>query len=197
MTREEFRDYVDFLRSQDEISYDVYCGLIDGIDTLEQEPKTEKVIKMRDATPEENEAINKYIKSISKPTGVNFWDLADGEYISRQQVRSEYADWYGYGYQDNWFYKRLGSMSSVAIPPEHDGCKDCKYATYPEYYYPCCDCKQNYIDKWERAKHWIHRNDDYNDWLECPNCGYGSEGEVKYGEGTPFCPYCGERLEEK
>jgi len=40
MTREEFRDYVDFLRSQDEISYDVYSELIDGIDTLEQEPKT-------------------------------------------------------------------------------------------------------------------------------------------------------------
>ena len=40
MTKEEFRDYVDFLRSQDEISYDVYSGLIDGIDTLEQEPKT-------------------------------------------------------------------------------------------------------------------------------------------------------------
>ena len=39
MTKEEFRDYVDFLRSQDEISYDVYSGLIDGIDTLEQEPK--------------------------------------------------------------------------------------------------------------------------------------------------------------
>ena len=38
MTREEFRDYVDFLRSQDEISYDVYSGLIDGIDTLEQDP---------------------------------------------------------------------------------------------------------------------------------------------------------------
>ena len=38
MTKEEFRDYVDFLRSQDEISYDVYSGLIDGIDTLEQEP---------------------------------------------------------------------------------------------------------------------------------------------------------------
>ena len=45
-------------------------------------------------------------------------------------------------------------------------------------------------------KHWIHRNDDYNDWLECPSCGYGSEGEVKYGKGTPYCPYCGERLYE-
>ncbi len=37
MTREELRDYVEFLRSQDEISYDVYSGLIDGIDTLELE----------------------------------------------------------------------------------------------------------------------------------------------------------------
>jgi hypothetical protein len=45
-------------------------------------------------------------------------------------------------------------------------------------------------------KHWIHRNDDYNDWLECPSCGYGSEGEVKYGKGTPYCQYCGERLYE-
>ena len=43
MTREEFRDYVDFLRSQNEISYDVYSGLIDGIDTLEQEPILDKI----------------------------------------------------------------------------------------------------------------------------------------------------------
>ena len=39
------------------------------------QPKTEKVIKMRDATPEERELIGKYIKSISKPTGVDFRDL--------------------------------------------------------------------------------------------------------------------------
>ena len=35
MTREEFRDYVESLHSQNEIFYDVYSGLIDGIDTLE------------------------------------------------------------------------------------------------------------------------------------------------------------------
>ena len=39
---------------------------------LEQEPKTEKVIKMRDATPEEQKSVNDYIKSISKPTGIEF-----------------------------------------------------------------------------------------------------------------------------
>lgn len=41
---------------------------------------------------------------------------------------------------------------------------------------------------------WIHRNDDFYNWLECPKCGYGEEGEVKYGEGTTFCPYCGADL---
>lgn len=33
--------------------------------------------------------------------------------ISRQQVQSEYADWYGYGYQDNWFYKRIKDLPPV------------------------------------------------------------------------------------
>lgn len=49
----------------------------------------------------------------------------------------------------------------------------------------------------QEPDYWIHRNDDYNDWLECPKCGYGSEGEVKFGEGTSYCPHCGKRLEEE
>ena len=46
-----------------------------AIQELSQEPKVEKVIKMRDATPEERESIGKFIKNISKPTGVDFGDL--------------------------------------------------------------------------------------------------------------------------
>ena len=42
---------------------------------LPQESKTEKVIKMRDATPEERESVDEYVKSISNPTGIDFWDL--------------------------------------------------------------------------------------------------------------------------
>ena len=60
------------------------------IKALEQEPKAEKVIKMRDATPEERELIDKYIKSISKPTGVNFGALEQEpceDAISRQAVK--------------------------------------------------------------------------------------------------------------
>ena len=35
--------------------------------------------KMRDATPEEQQNIDEYIKSISMPTGVNLFDLLDNE----------------------------------------------------------------------------------------------------------------------
>ena len=53
-------------------------------DDLEQ-ADGEKSFKMRDATPEEQEVIDIYIKSISKPTGVMFGQ-ADGEYISKTQA---------------------------------------------------------------------------------------------------------------
>ena len=33
--------------------------------------------------------------------------------VSREQALSGYADWYGYGYQDSWFYKHLKNMSSI------------------------------------------------------------------------------------
>ena len=44
-----------------------------------------------------------------------------------------------------------------------------------------------------REGRWLHRNDDHNDWSECSECGYGDEGEVKFGKETPYCPYCGSR----
>ena len=43
MTREELRDYVDEQRTLDNIPYHVYSTLIDGIDTLEQEPILDKL----------------------------------------------------------------------------------------------------------------------------------------------------------
>lgn len=33
--------------------------------------------EMRDLTPEESKAHSEYISSISKPTGINIWDLVD------------------------------------------------------------------------------------------------------------------------
>ena len=44
---------------------------------------------------------------------------------------------------------------------------------------------------------WLHCNDDRNDWSECSECGYGDEGEVKFGEETPYCPHCGSKNESE
>lgn len=42
---------------------------------------------------------------------------------------------------------------------------------------------------------WIMKNNDYFDWYECSECGYGSDGEMKYNRlcdvRTKFCPDCG------
>lgn len=42
---------------------------------------------------------------------------------------------------------------------------------------------------------WIRKNNDYFDWYECSECGYGSDGEMKYNRlcdvRTKFCPDCG------
>lgn len=58
MTRNELRDYVDEQRTLDNIPYHVYSALIDGIDTLEQEPNIslevyKQVAKERDIAIEQ------------------------------------------------------------------------------------------------------------------------------------------------
>lgn len=49
------------------------------LEALEQEP-------MRDATPEERESVDAYIKSISKPTGIEFDEEPSGDAVSREAV---------------------------------------------------------------------------------------------------------------
>lgn len=44
------------------------------------------------------------------------------------------------------------------------------------------------------SKNWIEWTDDYKDYVTCPSCGYGEEGEVPLKDKTPFCPICGEDL---
>lgn len=152
----------------------------------------EKVFKMRDATPEERESIDKYIKSISKPTGLNFWDLADGEYISRQAVIDSIDKWVKNmgvlialpAQEVAPLFDSIHELPSVDISPEHDGCKDCKYETYPEYYYPCCECKHNYNDFWKFKPHWKPYLEEGLT-VQCSEC--GSRFEI----ATKFCPRCG------
>lgn len=48
---------------------------------------------------------------------------------------------------------------------------------------------------------WIKRNNDYFDWYECSECGYGSEGEMRYSREydvrTNYCPKCGAEMESE
>lgn len=46
------------------------------------------------------------------------------------------------------------------------------------------------------SKNWIHWTDDYKDYVTCPSCGYGEEGEVLLSDKTPFCPICGADMRE-
>ena len=47
---------------------------------------------MREATKEERESVRKYIESISKPTGVNFFDLLDGKDVKMEGYIRTKAD---------------------------------------------------------------------------------------------------------
>lgn len=47
-----------------------------------------------------------------------------------------------------------------------------------------------------RTGRWLDWTDDRKDYLKCSICGYGEEGEVKFGEYTPYCPICGSRMIE-
>lgn len=112
-----------------------------ALDVLMAQADGEKSFKMRDATPEEREAVDKYIKSISKPTGVNVFDFyedeeqeqidfvqpkkkipctikvqADGEYIPKQAVLENIDQWYEDKADIEDLIVKITYMPSVAIP---------------------------------------------------------------------------------
>lgn len=68
---------------------------------------------MREATKEEKDSVNKYIESISKPTGVNFYDKED-------DVAKIIYDNLNYMYCDN---RRCNS--EIKKDSDEYGCDDC------------------------------------------------------------------------
>ena len=84
-----------------------------------------------------------------------------------------------------------------SIPPEHDGCKDCKHEIKSDGEYPCSYCKQNYKDMWEKKPHWIDLKEDNeitddDMWrYSCSSC-----HQQNYRK-TTFCPNCGCRMIER
>lgn len=71
---------------------------------------------------------------------------------------------------------------------------------YPMDYAAAFDKAIEALKQEPRKGHWIEQNDDYYDWYECSECGYGSEGEMQYSSEcdvrTNYCPCCGAKMEE-
>ena len=55
--------------------------------------------------------------------------------------------------------------------------------------------KDKLLEEIRPTGEWILWTDDRKDYIKCPFCGYGDEGEIKADEGTPFCPQCGAYLQ--
>lgn len=146
---------------------------------LEQEPSVSEIpnnCEMRDATLEERESIDKYIKSISKPTGVKFGALEQepsGDCISRQAV--------------------LNTEYQVKI------INDIEYVMLSEV-----QMKMRKLPSVKpQTGHWILQpsNKDQGErdfvWWKCSECGQviysGAENDRR--EFHAFCGRCGARME--
>lgn len=75
MTREEIFDFCEMKSQLEPENEDIFNYIIE---TLEQ--------NMRDATPEEREGVDKYIKNISTTTGVDFWDSEKQPYEEKESA---------------------------------------------------------------------------------------------------------------
>lgn len=168
MTREEFRDYVDFLRSQDEISYDVYSGLIDAIDTLEQEPKIVPIAVIKFDDDMLHEIVKEAVKNIEiEPKWIpvseppkelgTYLIQTDGEPYMRQCRWTDVNPfWTDYKTKPHWNIFDLPQYSKVVawmpLPKPYepkkseDKCKNCEYYHNPDYT-RCHECETKRSNK--------------------------------------------------
>jgi len=126
--------------------------------------------EMRDATFEERESIDKYIKSISKPTGVKFGALEQepsGDCISRQAVLDEAfeVDTKEYGRIEVVGVDAIDALPSVKPQTGHwillDECSNSGYY--------CSECQKKVVKEgWSNTVKKIKY---------CPNCGARMESE--------------------
>ena len=156
----------------------------------EQESKTEKVIKMRDATPEEQEAIAKYIKSISKPTGIVFDEeqeqldfvqphkripvtltVESGDLISRQAVLDT-----------------ISELNAISFYEAQEDSKECYY----EIRQAIKDLSPVKLQE-PKTGHWIIIDDCEKFIAKCSECGQIEDSRMigKYA----YC-HCGARMSE-
>ena len=150
--------------------------------------------------------------------------MADGDLINRTELLKAIDTWDKFGcdadtrlipvkdcyvpyihYDD--VVKCIKGMPSVAIPQEHDGCKDCKHQDKGEDQMPCLECQHNYKDKWEKKPHWIDDNENELDaqygrhLYKCSECNTYANDHVGGTEDwwdikkPNYCPRCGAKMD--
>ncbi len=76
-----------------------------------------------------------------------------------------------------------------------------KVLTYKERMEIIKALEQQPVTPTRKKGEWCKQNDDYFDWYECSECGYGSEGEMQYSSEcdvrTKYCPNCGAEMREE
>lgn len=149
--------------------------LIQGLDDTDRIKKIND-INMRDATPEERESINKYIKSISKPTGVDFWDL-------KQEPKTDAVS-------RNDVIKMLNTMDRYSADKLRL-CDTNKEFPHNEVFivddvYEKLNLLPLVKPQEPKTVHWIYNQ---NGTFTCDNCG------CKHSKSN-FCPNCGAEMKE-
>ena len=155
---------------------------------LEQKPKTEKDIKMCDVTPEEREIINNHIKSISKPTGVDFWDLYKEpceDAVSRQAVLEQTYKWSKDEFLRvakpfDYLRKRINSLSPINPQPKTGHWEWVQYDSNPNIgNWQCSECRCVVIECGDKKS-----KGDIPLYKYCPQCGCRIvESQKSEGEG--------------
>lgn len=186
--------------------------------TKSQEPKAEKVIKMRDATPEEQEAIDRYIKSISKPTGINIFDFYKDDEKScnncKHHLKFMCKNWKTCHDYSDWELEELDFVQPkksipCTIKVQADGEYISKEKAIIQLSWDLSEVElpriKESLDKLpsvaipNKVGHWVVKgsHDTYyglDDFI-CSECGerVSKEGEWLY----EFCPRCGSPMEHE
>lgn len=99
--------------------------------------------------------------------------------------------------------ERENALHCLKAMIEEEVCEECKLYGTTGTDHCESDCVRVAIEalkKEPRKGQWCPQNDDYFDWYECSECGYGSEGEMQYSSEfdvrTNFCPNCGADMRE-
>ena len=113
---------------------------------------------------------------------------ADGDLISRNAVEKLIRDKIGISITKSAeLIYEVRQLISCSIPPEHDGCKGCKYQDKSEDEMPCLECMHNYTDEWKKAPKWIHTEECDEEFpYRCSECNLPSRSN-----GHRYCSNCG------